>query len=101
MTSAAINHDAQFQQKSSKPSEKVSFHNHTDLSDSNSNAGHGIDSSNSAILANMTKQSRSKDIAYFMPIEKRKKLTPKAHEIWSVLPKEMKAVVLSNKKHRF
>ena len=36
-----------------------------------------------------------------MPIEKWKKLTPGAREIWDMLPKGMKAVILSqnNKKY--
>ena len=70
MTSAAINHDTQFQVKSSKPSRKVYYHECTDFSDSDDDREYGIDSSISTILANVTKQSRNKDAAHFMPIEK-------------------------------
>ena len=95
VTSAAINHDAQFQVKSSKPSRKICYHECTYSSDSDDAKEYGIDSSISTILANVTKQSRNEDAAHFMPIEKWKKLTPEAREIWDMLPIDMKAVILS------
>ena len=97
VTSAAINHDTQFQVKSSKPSRKVYYHECTDFSDSDDDREYGIDSSISTILANVTKQSRNKDSAHFMPIEKWKQLTPEAKEIWDMLPNDMKSVILSKK----
>ena len=92
---AAINHNTQFQIKTSKPSRKVYYHEHTDFSGSDNEKEYEIDSSISTILANVTKQSRNEDAAHFMSIEKWKKLTPEAHAIQDMLPKEMKAFILS------
>ena len=94
LQSAASNYDAQFKINTNKSSRKVYFHDTNNDSDSDYDRDFSTDTPVDTVLAYLARIHGETDNSYYLPEDRYNQLSPEAKEIWNMLPKDIKSIIL-------